>query len=365
MTERLYYSDSYLRAFDATVLAVEGDLVVLDRTAFYPTSGGQSHDTGRLGEARVIDVAEGGDGRILHRIEGPPPSGAVHGRLDWPRRFDHMQQHTGQHLLSAVFHDHFGWNTLSVHFGDETCTVDLETPAVPPEALARAERIANDEIAAHRAITVCFEDAATAVGLRKPSDRPGQLRIVTIEGLDRSACGGTHVRATAEIGGIVLRRTEKIRQSTRVEFVCGLRALTLLTRERNEAREALAAQQARAAELDKQRLGFAKELASYRGRDLHAATAPDATGLRRVLRQVEAIDDATRAEANAFIAGGKALYVAAAGLSALVAASPDSGRNAGALVKQFATKGGGTATLAQGSFASEERIAALSASAAE
>src|SRR4051812_19315888 len=170
MTERLYYKDAYLRDFDARIMdrANDGRTIYLDRTAFYPTSGGQPFDTGTLGGIAVTDVVDEGD-RIAHVLASPAPAGdAIHGDIDWTRRFDHMQQHTGQHLLSAIFADRFKLETVSVHFGAESSTLDLETETLGQKTLLEAERLANMAIAEPRAVTVSFEDAATVTGLRKP-----------------------------------------------------------------------------------------------------------------------------------------------------------------------------------------------------
>src|ERR1035441_9702314 len=157
--------------------------------------------------------------RIAHRLAAPLASeGAVAGEIDWTRRFDHMQQHSGQHLLSAVFEELFGLHTVSFHLGAESATIDLEGGPVETRTVVEAERRANQVVSENRAVDVRFEDASEAQGLRKASERAGTLRIVSIDGLDRSACGGTHVRTTGEIGPILLRRTEKIRQSVRLEF---------------------------------------------------------------------------------------------------------------------------------------------------
>ncbi|MDB4910766.1 MAG: Threonyl/alanyl tRNA synthetase, partial [Gemmatimonadetes bacterium] len=227
MTERLYYTDAYLRSFDARIVdrANNGRTIYLDRTAFYPTSGGQPFDTGTLGGIAVTDVVDDGE-RIAHVLASPAPDvDSVRGDIDWTRRFDHMQQHTGQHLLSAIFADTFKLETVSVHFGAESSTLDLDTESLSQKTLLAAERLANTAIVEPRAVSVSFEDAATVTGLRKPPPREGELRVVTIDALDRSACGGTHVRSTAEIGSVLLRRTERVRKTTRVEFVCGLRAV--------------------------------------------------------------------------------------------------------------------------------------------
>ena len=227
MTERLYYTDSYGREFQARVVerSADGRTVYLDRTLFYPSSGGQPFDLGSIAGVAVVDVVDEED-RIAHRLAAPlATDGEVKGEIDWTRRFDHMQQHSGQHLLSAVFEELFSLHTVSFHLGAESATIDLEGGPVEPRTVLEAERRANQLVAENRAMDVRFEDASEAQGLRKPSGREGMLRIVSIDGLDRSACGGTHVRTTGEIGPILLRRTEKIRQSVRVEFVCGGRAV--------------------------------------------------------------------------------------------------------------------------------------------
>ena len=223
MTQRLYYADAYRMRFDARVVdrADDGRLLYLDQSAFYPTSGGQPHDVGTLGGVAVADVIDEGD-RVAHRLQTPLPLDAVdrvlEGVVDWPRRWDHMQQHTGQHLLSALCADRFGWATLSVHFGPESSTLDLSCERMTPAVQHELERMANAIVCENRSVTVSFEEALSAVGLRKASDRDGTLRIVSIDGTDRSACGGTHVRATGEIGAILLRRVENAKKATRLEF---------------------------------------------------------------------------------------------------------------------------------------------------
>src|SRR5438270_2025120 len=213
MTNRLYYTDAYRTACTAKIIdrSEDGLRVYLDETAFYPTSGGQPHDLGRLGNAEVIDVIDEDD-RIAHILSSPLSNAgaSVEATIDWNRRFDHMQQHTGQHLLSAVFEDLFGAKTLSVHFGPDSSTLDLDPEAISPEQLLTVEVRANAVVAEARPVSVTFENAAAVVGLRKASERAGTLRVVSIADVDRSACGGTHVRTTAEIGVILLRSVEKV-----------------------------------------------------------------------------------------------------------------------------------------------------------
>ncbi|MCX6632180.1 MAG: alanyl-tRNA editing protein, partial [Candidatus Solibacter sp.] len=228
MTERLYYTDSYLREFQARVVerSQDGRTVYLDRTLFYPASGGQPFDVGSIAGVAVVEVVEEEEERIAHRLAAPlTAAGEVTGAIDWTRRFDHMQQHSGQHLLSAVFEELFGLHTVSFHLGAESATIDLEGRPLEALMVTEAERRANQVVSGNRAIDVRFENAGEAQGLRKASEREGTLRIVSIDGLDRRACGGTHVRTTGEIGPVLLRKTEKIRQSVRVEFVCGGRAV--------------------------------------------------------------------------------------------------------------------------------------------
>ena len=210
MTERLYYTDSYLAEFAARVVdrAEDGRRIYLDRTAFYPTSGGQLFDTGEIGGVAVVGVVDEGE-RVAHLLAEAAWSGdAVECRIDWQRRFDHMQQHSGQHLLSAVLSERFGLTTVSVHLGEESSTVDVQAAAVTAEQLRAAEERCNELVTENRAVEVSFAEASDGLGLRKASERTGMLRIVTIEDLDRSACGGTHVRSTGEIGPVLLRKLD-------------------------------------------------------------------------------------------------------------------------------------------------------------
>ncbi|TMJ13097.1 MAG: alanyl-tRNA editing protein [Bacillati bacterium ANGP1] len=230
MTERLYYADSYLTQFEATVLASEphGDrlAVILDRTAFYPTSGGQPHDTGTLSGVPVTDVIEDGEDRVLHLVSAPL-TGAVAGAIDWPRRFDHMQQHTGQHILSQAFLQAMQAQTRAVHLGAELCTLDLDLADLSAAAAAQVEDLANRIVFEDRPVLVYEVDEAelSSLGLRRPAKKRGRIRVVDVEEFDRSACGGTHVRRTGEIGAVRLRRWERFKGGMRVEFLCGWRAL--------------------------------------------------------------------------------------------------------------------------------------------
>ena len=168
-TTRLYYTDSYLTSFEAHVIEIadDGRRVYLDQTAFYPTSGGQAHDIGNLNGVRITDVIDEGD-RIAHVLESPLEATHVAGEVEWERRFDHMQQHTGQHLLSAVLEDAYGFHTVSVHFGRDYASLDLDVDSVSADQIVAAEARANLIIAENRPVSTTFEDAATATGLRRP-----------------------------------------------------------------------------------------------------------------------------------------------------------------------------------------------------
>ncbi len=384
MTERLYYADAYVTEFEARVAAVadSGRRVYLDRTAFYPTSGGQLHDTGTIAAARVIDVVDE-DGRIAHVVDGTvafTAGDAVNGRLDWQRRFDHMQQHTGQHLLSAVFEDLFGYRTVSVHFGPHSSTLDLDAESLSRDRLLGAEARANAIVMEHRPVSVEFEDAATASGLRKPSDRTGPLRIVTIDGVDRSACGDTHVRTAGEIGPVVIRGTERVRKSTRVEFICGARALhraradfealaaaaKSLSAAIDEVPSLVSAQALQLREAESQRKRIQAELNGYRAREFYDALAGDHKDSLRVavVRLDERMTaDEMREFAPAFAALPRAVFIGAspAARVVIVAASADSGLDAGPMLKPVLAavggKGGGSARLAQGTIPRAEVIA--------
>ena len=229
-TERLYYHDSFLREFEAQVISCEKEgerwKVVLDRTAFYPTSGGQPYDTGKLGDVPVVEVADA-EHKVVHYTSAAIPVGRVRGVIDWPRRIDHMQQHTGQHLLSAAFIELFGFQTVSFHLGKDLSTIDLDTPAVKPEHLEKAERRVNEVIFEDKPVVIRFgtaEELAEA-GIRKKVEREGVLRAIEVAGFDRQPCGGTHLERTGQAGLLLIRKLERRREQCRVEFACGFRAL--------------------------------------------------------------------------------------------------------------------------------------------
>jgi len=385
VTERLYYQDCYLQEFRARVIetSADGRRVYLDRTAFYPTSGGQPFDTGTLGGANVIEVIDEEE-RVAHVLDAPIAAGEISAHIDWPRRFDHMQQHSGQHLLSAVLEELFKIPTVSFHLGAEVCSIDVAAPSLTADWIDQAEVRCAEIVAESRPLAITFEDAAADLGLRKESQRTGTLRVIAIQGIDRSACGGTHVRTTAEIGLVLIRKTEKIRGNTRLEFVCGLRALrqaradfrTLqelsrqLSAPAGETPGLVGAQLDRIKTLEKANQRLASELAQREGREQWAATAPDAQGIRRAVERVEdgAIDDAMRTRAQAFVAQGHAVFLAVSKNppSVLLAASADSGIHAGDRIKSVVSaaggRGGGNQALAQGSLPATADLDAIASS---
>src|SRR5579871_4306786 len=245
MTDRLYYHDSFLYDFDAEIAELptsDRPAIILNRTAFYPTSGGQIFDTGVIstesGQQKVTEVADTEAGRVVHYLEAPlkdvKPGTPVRGQIDSTRRRDHMQQHSGQHVLSAAFVRLFNIPTVSFHMADDYCSIDLDTPTLTKEQIESAERMANEIILENRAVDVRFvtRDEAGKLGLRKlpPAERD-ELRIIDIRDFDLSACGGTHVSQTGQIGYVLLRKFEKVRQGWRVEFVAGQRAVAIARRD--------------------------------------------------------------------------------------------------------------------------------------
>jgi alanyl-tRNA synthetase len=234
-TERLYYTDPYLQRFTARVLErrTQGGRVTiaLDRTAFYPTGGGQPNDTGALSGAPVVDVSAE-DGLVWHVLDGDAPEGDALGVVDWARRFDHMQQHTGQHILSQAFIATCDAETVAFHLGATASTIDLGRNDLTPEEIARAEARANAVVDAALPVTATFVDevALADLPLRKPPKVTEKIRIVQVQGFDWSACGGTHVASSAEVGLIKVTGLERRGPELRVTFLCGRRARADYTR---------------------------------------------------------------------------------------------------------------------------------------
>ncbi len=382
-THRIYYDDAFEKEFTARVLHCEllpPDLnagittqvlgLVLDRTAFYPTSGGQPHDTGKIGDANVLAVRDEGD-EIIHLVDRRPESPEVLGCINWPRRFDHMQQHTGQHLLSAMFQERYGRPTVSFHLGTDLSTIDLRGPEPSDEVLEGAERAANKIIFEDRPVTTRYgtaEDLAK-LGVRKEVERAGILRAIEIEGADLQPCGGTHVKSTGQIGTLLVRRCTKMRQDWRVEFVCGGRAeraarqdyvrLRAAAEKLGCAPEELVAAAERA--LSEREVNFKRTRALLQSvAEIEAAqavrdAASNSDGLRvihRVFKDVEpeflgyfATRVAETEKSIALLAGQGTGHV-------LFAQHPRAGREMNALLKEvlikIGGKGGGTRDFARG-----------------
>jgi alanyl-tRNA synthetase len=318
--DRIYYTDSYAREFQASLVQVEADgAVLLDRTAFYPESGGQQDDRGTIAGVAVIGVEER-EGQIVHRLASPPGTALrsgdkVHGVIDWARRYRLMQQHTGQHLLSAVAQSMFGWETASVHIGLAHATVEFAITEWNAEQLLALERSVNEEIASAHPVSVTIGEAASVLPLRKAAQRAADLRVVSIASLDHSACGGTHVRSTAEIGALLLGATEKIRKQLRLEFFCGLVAAERAAEQREvlnqisrgmqcEWRQSAALVDQRGRELlrlAKQEKALLRELSQWRGKAARAAMTGSEAAPACALRWVaDSPGDADRAFAAAF-----------------------------------------------------------------
>ena len=379
-TERLYYTDAYRTTFDARVTrcaprpAVGGaDCfgVELDVSAFYPTSGGQPHDTGVLGDARVVDVVDEDDGRVTHVTDRPLSEGtAVHGAIDWTRRFEHMQQHTGQHVLSAAFDRLFSNRTESFHLGAESCSIDLAREVTAGEVAAAVDE-ANRVVWEDRPVQVRFVTAeeAAQLPLRKDPARGGTLRLIAVEEFDLSACGGTHVARTGGIGIIAVPGWEKFRGGSRVQFLCGVR----VRRRFDVWRDAFAATQ-RFLSVAPEELAPAVERLQAESKALqrtlraqqeklavHEAAALVGRGVRagHRLAIVEAVPDLDAAALKAMAAAAAAtpgaavvLFSASSPALVVVACHADAGVDAAAMLKAlvatFGGKGGGKPDLAQG-----------------
>ena len=249
VTERLYYSDSHLIEFEARVVDLSDRVsgwtaVVLDRTAFYPTGGGQPSDTGTLNGVRVVECIDDGENGVLHVVQGATPARGetIHGRVDWSRRLDHMQQHTGQHILSQAFVTLFNAPTHSFRVLEASCQIDVELNNPTTEIIERAVELANNVIWEDRAIAILnvTPEQAAELPVRKESARPGELRLIEIEGFDLTPCGGTHAYRTGEVGMIAARSWERAKGLTRIEFVAGMRALADYRKANKSAREVAA-----------------------------------------------------------------------------------------------------------------------------
>jgi alanyl-tRNA synthetase len=400
-TDRLYYNDPFLYDFSAEITSVREldgrKAVALNRSAFYPTSGGQVFDTGWLdagpggAKLRVAEVAEApeNEDEVLHIIETTDATTLdeltegvrVRGYIDVDRRRDHMQQHTGQHVLSAAFLKLFQMPTVSFHMGAESCTVDLETKGLSDAQVSAAEAEANRVVFEDRPVEIKYALApeARAMGVRKiPADISGELRLIDIRDYDLNACGGTHVRATGQIGAILIRKTEKVRQGVRVEFVCGGRAVNTARRDYETLVESAALFSAHIYDLPNQIgkvLEEGKAQAKERKRlneELAVLQAPQLlregeqrdgfTLVARVFADRELADVKLMAQKITATAPAVALLGATQGQAGLVfAQTPGLPHDMGALMKQamneLGGRGGGTKDMAQGGAADAARIA--------
>ena len=370
--------------------------LALNRTAFYPTSGGQPFDTGQLsavsldGTALMVpveQVEEDEQGAVWHFVRNPLVAGTfVEGQIDWKRRFDHMQQHTGQHLLSAVFWRELQAPTISFNLGESTSTIDLASEQVTHQSLERVERIANEIIGEDRQVTTRDlprgeAEAMLAAGqLRKLPDRQGTIRVIDIADYDKNACGGTHVRSTGQIGGLQVRAVERVSRGVRIEFVCGLRAVRAVRADLAILRETSALLSTRATELAstvgrlltegkanaKQCQKLREELAVFQGAKL-AMEEPIESGLRLVVRAWRDRDrDYVRLLASrTAIAAPRTAVIFSANDSdpvrVFVARSSDLDFNCGQILREalahVGLRGGGSADLAQGEVPAEQEVA--------
>lgn len=307
-TERLYYTDSHLTAFEARVTSVTTEdgraAVTLDRTAFYPTGGGQPHDTGTLGEARVVDCINQEDDEVFHIIDGPVPQKdqTVMCQVDWTRRLDHIQQHTGQHILSRAFIELFAAETRGFRLLEHYSEIDVLLDDPSDERIERAVGEANRIIRQNRLVrvhhNVTAEEAARLPLLRQRFTREGSLRIIEIEGFDMNPCGGTHAQQTGEVGIILVRSWERAKGMTRLEFVAGERAhadykvvnqtARSIAGVFSVGRDDAAASVLRLVEENRSLLRRVRLLEEVGGRAeadaLLAGAAPDASGLRIIAR---------------------------------------------------------------------------------
>ncbi len=372
-TERLYFADPYLTRFSARVVAREQrdqrPAVALNQSAFYPEGGGQPADTGTLGGAAVLDV-QVEDGVIWHMLDQALATDLAQGAIDWARRFDHMQQHHGQHLLSAAFERLYGLRTVSFHLGASAATIDLAATDLAPAQAAAAEELANQIIWEDRPILARFVTAEelTQLSLRKPPTVAGPVRIVSVPDFDHSACGGTHPRATGGVGLLHLRRWERRGDVVRVEFLCGERALRDLrwknaTLGRLASALSVGVEEVEAAvlrvreneERSRKRLEeTGEQLIGYESQDLIARA--EFIGSARVVRRAYAGRslEQVRGLAKAIAAGG---CLALLGLRAektqlIFACAEGLGLDCGRLLREtlapFGGRGGGQPTLAQG-----------------
>ena len=234
--KKLYYENPYIKTFETELVYQAADdkervYAVLKETAFYPTGGGQPHDKGTLNGIKVVDVEEA-EGEIRHYLERElePSISGISGEIDWNRRFDHMQQHAGQHILSAAFEELYGYKTVSFHLGKEILTIDLEISELPVGHAEEAERLANAIILENRPIEARWVSAeeASQYPLRKQLSVSEDIRLVIIPEFDYNGCGGTHPTSTGQVAGVKILDWERQKKKIRVQFICGSRILMQL-----------------------------------------------------------------------------------------------------------------------------------------
>jgi alanyl-tRNA synthetase len=388
VTERLYYSDSHLIEFEARVVDVTDRVsgwtaVVLNRTAFYPTGGGQPSDTGTLNGARVVECIDDGDKGVLHVVQGTAPGrdAIVQGRVDWPRRLDHIQQHTGQHLLSQAFVTLFNAPTKSFRVMEASCEIDVELHNPTAEIIERAVELANNIIWEDRSITILnvTPNQAAELHLRKEPAREGELRLIDIEGFDLTPCGGTHAYRTGEVGMIAVRSWERAKGLTRIEFVAGTRALADYRRANKSAREMaamfstgrddapqLAAQMVEEnKELHRRVRALEEVAAGVEAEKLLAEARTDADGTRIVAHVFEGRDaEFLKKLAHALIANEKTIVLLGSRDNEMArivfARSADAFGDMSALVRDACAlvdgRGGGKPDLAQGGGKNVEKL---------
>jgi alanyl-tRNA synthetase len=381
-TERLYYADCYLREFEARVLRSEaapnGFKVYLDHTAFYPASGGQPMDSGTIAGLEVLEAVDEGE-EIAHLLRHVPEGESVTGKIAWARRFDHMQQHTGQHILSAAFERIGGYKTVSFHLGEESSSIDLDSDRLGLRQLEEAEDAANQVVFEDRPVRISFQPAGEAgkMDLRKPTAREGEIRLVEVEGFDLSACGGTHVSRTGAVGLILLRKVERMKGLTRVEFVCGSRALRQARRDFKLLSEAallfssapetlpelIAKQSQELREGMRGREKLLERLAEYQAREVWQET-PAFEG-RRMIRKIFPAEESAQvkmlAHALAKLPGTVALLgIKGQPTKLFFAQTPGGPSEMSNVLKQtvakFGGKGGGGRDFAQGGGLEESRL---------
>lgn len=377
LTQRLYFTESHLQKFTAKVIEqtiVSGKhAVVLDRTAFYPTGGGQPHDTGSLGGAAVVDVVDD-NGRILHVLDGEPPevSAEVEGIIDRPRRFDHMQQHTGQHILSQAFIAVAQAETRGFRMDGESATIDVTLDEPAPKVLQRVLSLANQVVFENRAVRIHSATDAdlSKFPLRKEPGVEGEIRVIEVADFDWTPCGGTHVTQTGEIGMIVIQHVERAKKMTRVEFLCGQRALRdygaanesassiakLLTIGRGEILDQTSRLVGENKQLKRRIRELEEAAANSEARKLFDG-APERNGVRLVRSRVTAGDSSIlKLLVLKVLTCGPALaalWIESEGRDQLViGSSPAIGVDASAVMREVCArlggKGGGTREVAQG-----------------